>query len=96
MTVTQKTFGQMTVSQMTFAQMASGQMTGGQMTVGPIDFNQNDVEPVQHDSAVDTNLSFCLPQVMLQCWEIDLDERPDFEHLSYLLSDLAQQGNVSG
>ena len=33
--------------------------------------------------------------MMLQCWEIDLDERPGFEHLSLLLSELLQQGNVS-
>ena len=32
---------------------------------------------------------------MLQCWEIDLDERPEFDQLSYLLGDLSQQGNVS-
>ena len=32
---------------------------------------------------------------MLQCWEIDLDERPEFDQLAYLLGDLSQQGNVS-
>ena len=32
---------------------------------------------------------------MLQCWEIDLDERPEFDELAYLLGDLSQQGNVS-
>jgi hypothetical protein len=32
---------------------------------------------------------------MLQCWEIDLDERPEFEQLAYVLADLAHQGNVS-
>ena len=32
---------------------------------------------------------------MLQCWQIDLDERPEFDQLAYLLADLAHQGNVS-
>ncbi len=36
-----------------------------------------------------------LYQLMLQCWQIDVDERPTFGEIAPILSDLTLQGNVS-
>ena len=41
------------------------------------------------------NVSDELYQLMLQCWQLDLDERPDFQQLEEALIAFAQDPTVS-